>query len=287
MNPHQSLIQWSLDETERVTVRMRSQLEKTPAVVAFEILSGMVYHAGQKLIDRKRGGAPPRAVDEAVIIACSRLFNDCLAAYMLASRGLVLPAITLVRSAFEVVTQTVMFMEHPDLAASWLKGRRFAPKTVRARSKLAGANKAIYGRLSSIAHPNVDAVPFHVVPLAVTEGYAGGTALAYGGWYCPKLAGHVICQAVFAQLTMLEVFYQEYGPELTDAGLLWRGETVAAWKEIGIDVENLGFGWDALLGVFRRLLADAQAAFDSMPNDVDEVAKHIQQHASGEPRASL
>jgi hypothetical protein len=210
-----SLFEQMVSSTDQVQAALAKEWAKTPALgYLFDTLGGMVYHAAQKLIDMKENGAARNAVDEATIISCSRLFNACFSGYALLTRGLVVDSFVLLRSAYELTTQIEAFFQRPELAERWLAGKKIAPREVRQVSPLALSSKELYDRLSGIAHPNLAASLYHVLPITA------GTALVYGGSYQPKAAGQLACQLLWAELTFLDMFYRRNSHRLAKFNVL-------------------------------------------------------------------
>ncbi|MHB8685233.1 MAG: hypothetical protein ACYC9X_13020, partial [Dehalococcoidia bacterium] len=245
-----SFVSQALAATERVHDALAREFEKTPTLDwLFERLGGMVHYAAQKLIDMKGKGGASNALDEATIISCSRLFNACFSGYALLSRGLVLDALVLLRSAYELTTQGEAFFERPELAQRWLNGKRIAPREVRQVSPLAMSSKQLYDRLARSAHPNIVASAYHVTPIDA------GTVLAYGGTFRPKAAGQVACQLLWAELTFLDTFYRHNSARLTEFNLLWRRATYETLTAGGAKPEEaLAAGWEPVLAVLRSVL---------------------------------
>ncbi len=255
--------------TASVTEKLSVELEKTPVLhFLMDHLSGFLYFAAQKLIDRKAKTGEERPRDEAVIASCSRLFNECFAGYLLARRGLVLHSIVLLRSAFEITSQAVLFMEREDLALAWLRGKKIPPKEVRSLSPFAAAQRQLYKKLSGLSHPNIEALRYHTVPLPSRK----SMALAYGGWFVPKSAGQIATQYLFAQLVFLQRFYSAYHIDLQAHGLLWRPETLEVLRNSG-DVEK--FGWFDFLSGLRKMTTDLLDHYNALPDDALTMSLHL------------
>lgn len=266
---HPSLYESANSATDKVADKLKLELDKTPALdFLMAMLGSFLYFAAQKLIDRKRKTGEERPKDEAVILSCSRLFNECFGGYLLARNGLVLQSIVLLRSAFEITTQALLFMEREDMARKWLKGRRIAPREVRGLSPFAGAARGLYTNLARLSHPNLEAIRYHTVPLLKR----GGIALAYGGWFAPKSVGQIAVQFLFAQLVFLEGFYANYQEDLDAQGLLWRPETS---KVVGKDFDLARLGWSQFLAVWRSMVTELLDSYNSLPDDAISLALHL------------
>lgn len=210
--------------TDRVAARIARELDESGAAgiaPLTDMLGSMLYMAAQKLIELKRKTGLEVPQHEATIYSCSRLFNDCFAGGELAQRGLILPAIILLRSAFEVVTLGMLMMENGDVAQRWFKGDKISQAEVRRSLLFAQQEQPRYKFLSDRIHPNVFGVPFHSVLLEESR----GVALAYGGWAATKSAGLTKCQFLYAQIAFLEAFYTNFSNLLAAEGLLWTSGT--------------------------------------------------------------
>lgn len=257
------------DATEKVAKRLTKELGKTPLIeFLFQHFGSLLFFAAQRLIDLRTKTGKRRPQDEAVILSCSRLFNECFSGYSLVRRGLMLQAIVLLRSTFEVTSQAILFMEREDMASRWLQGRRIAPKEVRAKSQFAGAHKELYDRLAGLSHANLEAAYYHTAPVA-GHAYVG---LAYGGWFAPKTAGQIAIQFLFAQLVFLETFYAVYESDLAQHDLLWMPATAKSVEDIG---GKAPIAWADILGTWRKALTDLSADYNRMPDDTRELSKYL------------
>ncbi len=255
--------------TDGVADKLNAQFQRSPLLeFLMNQLGSFLYFAGQKLIDRKAKTGEERVRDEAVILSCPRLFNECFAGYALLRQGLILQAIVLLRSAFEIATQALLFMEREELAHRWLSGRRIAPKEVRRLSAFAAAERDLYARLAKLSHPNLQAAGYYAVPLPKRR----AIALAYGGWFVPKSAGQIATQFMFAQLVFLEAFYTIYHDDLEAQGLLWRPETVEVLEQRAGPGQ---FGWPELLGCFRSQATELLTFYNSVPDDALSMSLHL------------
>jgi len=239
-------------ETAEVSQRLDSEFGKWPLIhFLMRHFSSMLFFAAQRLIDRKTKTGEERPRDEAVILSCPRLFNECYSGYLLARKGLVLQAIVLLRSAFELTTQALLFMQREDAAIEWLKGKKIKPKEVRELTSMPDTDRNLYRRLSSLAHPNYNAVRYYSA--AVPMRGEARQAYFYGGWFGPKEAGQVAIQFLWAQLLFLETFYQTFSTDLQEHDLLWRKETVD--EAFGGKMPPSDFDWQRYLGIWRSELA--------------------------------
>ncbi len=265
--------------TAGVTEKLSVELEKTPTLhFLMDHLGGFLYFAAQKLIDRKAKTGEERPRDEAVIASCSRLFNECFAGYLLARKGLVLQSIVLLRSAFEITSQAVLFMEREDLALAWLRGKQIPPKEVRRLSPFAAAQRQLYKKLSGLSHPNIEALRYHTVPFPSQT----AMALAYGGWFMPKSAGQIATQFLFAQLVFLERFYTTFHVDLQAHGLLWRPETLEAFKNTtALDK----FGWFEFLSGVRKMTTDLLGHYNALPNDALSMSLRLDDLSAAQSRS--
>ena len=265
------------DATSRVANMHEKELSKTPILqLSVRFLGSLLHNAAQKLIDKKQKTGDVRAQDEAIILSCSRLFYECFAGYELLRRGLVLQAIVLLRSAFEVTAQAILLMERGDLAERWLSGKKIAPREVRSLSRFAAVQRHLYKKLSALSHPNIDAIAYHTVPLPSTR----EIALAYGGWFGPKSVGQITTQFLFAQLVFLETLYTVYENDLDSMELLWRAETI---ETIGDKPNSIGLGWKELLSGWRKILTDLMDHFNSLPSDSVAMALHLDRVSTEPP----
>jgi hypothetical protein len=151
-----------VDNADEVTAKVRAQIEeelsKMPSLAFLRGQFGSyLFNAAQRLIDLKHKTGVMRPRDEAIAISIPRLFTECHAADDLARSGRVLQAIVLLRSAFEIGTQTIAFMHDDDLASKWLADKRIEPKEVRALLDLDAEGAAEYTRLARLSHPNFQA----------------------------------------------------------------------------------------------------------------------------------
>ena len=257
-------------ETRNIRKRLDADLAKPPLLDFLVVHFGsLLFNAAQKLIDRRNQTGEDRAKDTAVIFSFSRLYNEFFAGNTLARNGLVLQATVLLRSAFEVASQSIMFMEHEDMAQRWLAGKHIPPKVVRRKSSYAAANKDRYDDLSGLSHANIEAASYHVVAVRGKR----QDALAYGGWYLPKIAGQTIIEFLSLLLDVLEAFYETYAQDLDEQGLLWRGDAQT-------DPEFEGkppLTWAKLLGIWRTSLTKLQDEYAAKPDDSAEMSRHFSQ----------
>jgi hypothetical protein len=258
---------WLWDRAEDATTQIAQRIEKHLSdwpMVHFLMrhFGSLLFGAGQKLIQRQKATGDHRARDEAVIITCSRLFNDCFAGYELARRGLVLQAIVVLRSAFETSTQGIAFLESDGLAERWLEGARIRPSEVRQLTAMPENERNLYKKLAGLAHPNYEALRYMAAPVPNTK-TGVGRAYAYGGWYAPKEAAQVSMQLLWAQLVFLERFYDAYSADLGQYGLLWAK-----------GVENHpNLTWKVYLDTWRKVLTDMTVNHAStMPPDIVDIA---------------
>jgi len=264
--PEKWLYDHAMEATQQVSQRLGDELSKTPMIhFLMRHFGSLIFHAAQRLIDRKIATGLTRPKDEAVIYSCSRLFNECFSGYLLAQKGLVLQAIVLLRSAFETSTQAILFMEREDMAKRWLEGHRIQPKEVRAKSPFASGQRELYARLARLSHPNLEALRYYSAP-AHGSPHVG---LAYGGWFVPKAAGQIVLQFLFAQLVLLENFYTTYLGDLEQHDLVWRRETLQALGEAP------PLTWSDYLAVWRRVLTELTDQYNSMPDDTLAVSKYL------------
>lgn len=252
----------ALDETERVSERIRMAFEEVPELeLSLALFSSYIFGCAHKIIGRLSYESNNRPIDIAVVQCCSRLFSDCLGGYALLRQGLLMPAIPVLRAALETTMQAMMFFERPDSAQAWLNGKQFKPSTTRNSSPAAAAlYQAMYGRLSDHAHPNVVAGLFHTVPLP-TE---GGVALMYGGWYAPKSAGLLLIEFCRLELAFLRAFYAAYEAELGRLGLLFLQSTTDYLEQQDLDPQMT---WDTFLQVQEGLIVSTERKFMSMEDD--------------------
>lgn len=264
------------DEAGRGTLfverSIKEEFEKTPELeFLVKQFGSYVFNAAQKLIDRKLKTGETRVQDEAVILACPRLFSECFAGHRLARSGLVLQSIVLLRSAFEITSQAVLFMENEEMARRWLIGEQIAPRNVRRKSRFAAAHRDLYRHLSALAHPNLEALGYYSVP--VWSGSA--VALSYGGGFFPKAAGQIATQLLYAELVFLEVFYTVYERDLDQHGLLWLP---------GMGAEERGaMTWAKFLQGWRRALDDLLNKYNSLPDDGLALSDYVMRTAEPRP----
>lgn len=277
----------ALQETDKVATRLEEELDKVPGLeTAFAMLSSFVWGCGAKLIERPRRQRDSRPLDVAVMRACSRLFSDCMGGYTLLRRGLVLPAIPVLRAALETTMQTIAFLERPTMAAEWLSGRQFKPSKARDTSPTAAAlYQGMYKRLSDHAHLNVAAVLFHTAPLPDRE----GEALVYGGWYAPRSAGMTMCEFARVELAFLRAFYVACSSELEELGLLFQQRTTALMKELGYAPNDVPPNmWAGLLDAFESLIEAAEQHLLALEDDRAVLgavaADRLARQPAGEPR---
>jgi hypothetical protein len=251
--------------TQKVQGRLDDDLGKFPLIEFLtRHLGSLLYGASQKLIDKQRRTGQSSPQDEAVIMSIVRLFNDSFAGYQLVRQGLILQAIVLLRSAFEVSTQGLLFMEHPLQAERWLKGYRIKPQAVRDLVGLPETERKLYQKLSRLAHPNYDALPYLSVPVPFSGGI--GIAWSYGGWHAPKEAAQVAVQFLWAELLLLQRFYARYSPELQQHGLLWAQQTKGALRG------EPDFSWEKFLSIWYKALTDlTNELATTMPSDAVDV----------------
>lgn len=257
-------------ETRKVQKRLDTDLAKSPLLeILVSHFESLLYNASRKVTALKGKTGEERAKDDAIVYSFSRFYNEFFAGITLAHSGLVLQAMVLLRSAFEVASQSIMFMEHEDMAQRWLAGKHIEPKEVRKKSSYAAANKDRYVVLTGLAHPNVEASTYHVFAV---RGEAQD-ALAYGGWYLPKFAGQTIIEFLFLLLDVLEAFYQAYGDELDEHDLLWLRET-----ETPPELEGQSpIPWAKYLGAWRKSLLKLQEEYASKPDDSAEISRELSQ----------
>lgn len=266
--------EWLYDEVQhindQVAERLTVELEKWPLIgFLMRHFGSLLFGASQRLIDRHMKTGEQRSKDEAVIRSCVRLFNDCYAGYLLLRRGIVLQAIVVLRSAFEVASQGILFMEREDMAKKWLDGRRIQPREVREMSSFAAAQKDLYNKLTRLSHPNTAALLYYAVP-TVRDGKPGMT-FSYGGSFLPKEMGQVAIQFLWAQLVFLEVFYSIYSEDLQQHGLLWRRETEG--KAFDGKGPPKDFGWKEYLGGWRETLMKLTKDHSTaLPDDWREIS---------------
>ena len=255
----------ALEEADGLAARLDGELAKGLGFEAsFSLLSSFIYGCGQKLIDRAQREQRNRPLDESVIRACSRIFTDCLGGYLLLRRGLVLPAVTVLRAVLETTMQTIMFMEQPTKAPQWLAGKQFRPSSVRNTSPTAAAlYQSMYGRLSDLAHPNVVAALLHTVPLP----RHASEALLYGGWFAPRTVGTMGCEFVRLELAFLRAFYSHYEADLASLGLLFRQPTTVNLEELGYDSAQPPISWKQFLDVFEHIIDATEQHFATLPPD--------------------
>ena len=244
-----SLFEQAKQQTDQVASRIDAKLAEWPLIQwLMDHFSGLVYWAAQRLLDRQQNTGDYRPRDHAIIESCPRLFSDSFAGYQLARQGLILQSAVLLRSAFEVTTQMILFLEREDVAEKWVKGEKIRPKDVRELTSMPETERELYKRLSDLAHPNYEALWHSSVP--VPGPGTMGKASVYGGWYAPKQAGQLAIQFLWAQLVFLEKFWQMYEDDLREQGLLWRKETIElAGRE---PLED--FGWLTYLALMRDIL---------------------------------
>jgi hypothetical protein len=266
---HPSLYESAESATDKVAHKLKLELDKTPGLdFLMSTLGSFLYFAAQKLIDRKRKTGEERPKDEAVILSCSRLFNECFAGYLLARKGLVLQSIVLLRSAFEISSQGLLFMEREDVATRWLKGQRITPREVRGLSPFAAAARHLYTKLARLSHPNLEAIRYYTVALPKRR----AIALAYGGWFSPKSVGQIAVQFLSAQLVFLEGFYAIYQDDLEAQGLLWRPETL---EVVAKNFNLMRFGWSEFLAIWRAMVTEVVDSYNSLPDDAISIALHL------------
>lgn len=265
---------WLYDQAERetkaISERLQAELDKWPLIhFLTRHFGSLLFGASQRLIDRKVKTKEERLSDEAVIESCARLYSECYSGYLLVRNGLILQSIVLLRSAFEITTQALLFMQREDMAVKWLKGKKIKPQQVRDLTSMPETERKLYEKLSNLAHPNYNAFRYFAVP--VPRKGTLGKAYAYGGWFAPKEAGQIAIQFLWAQLVFLEKFYQVYSDDLRVHGLLWRTETIE--KAFGDKPVPEDFTWDQYLGGWRAALTRlAEDHAKNMPADVLEAS---------------
>ncbi len=238
-------------ETKAVRHRIGIELEKWPLIeMLTRHLGSLLYGASSKLIaiSTKDGRAVDQ--DQALVLTFTRLFSECFAGYDLVRQGLITQSIVLLRSAFEISTQGILFVEDHTQASRWLKGKEIHPKDVRELTSMPQEQRALYNKLSRLAHPNKRASQYFAIPFPKSD----GTAVNYifGGWYAPKEAGQIAIQFIWAQLVLLESFYRVYAPRLEANGELWVKGLVEGWKsKTGTAFD---YDWQTHLSLVRYML---------------------------------
>ena len=148
-----------VDAVRETAAKVRSGLERDLShlgllSMTFDQLGSYLYHASDKLLELKKVAAPSSRHD-AVSLSLARLFSECFSAWELARGGFILSSTVLSRTAFEVATQTMMFIQNEEKARAWLNGKRYQPKDVRAELETPDELAAIYTRLTRLTHPNL------------------------------------------------------------------------------------------------------------------------------------
>jgi hypothetical protein len=264
--PPRSMFAHAQQETERIGIRIDAELAKWPMIHWLtDHFGGLVYWAGQKLIDRANLTGEYRAKDRAICETCPRLFSDCFAGYLLVRKGLVLQSAIMLRSTFETVTQAILFMSNEEMAEKWLKGKWIKPKDVQELTSMPETERRLYRKLSNLSHPNYR--PFGYDSAPVPGPGTIGKVSFYGGWFAPKQAGQIAIQFLWAELVFLEHFYATYSDDLRQHGLLWRRETVESAGQPPDDT------WQKYFLVWRDVLTKLTNEHDKKsPEDILDVA---------------
>ncbi|GEM_PF-3173838 len=189
------------------TEKVQEQLDETLGdyVDIVYIFLGMVPNASRRIITEINGQSDQ---EHCAVLHASRVFSTGLSAFILLRKGLIIDAITLVRSVLEGVTQSILFLRDPQAASAWLAGKRYSPSDV--RKKLTDIPiKKLYDALTTIAHHNQQAIALHSIQ--VEEGYA----ISYSGSYRPKGAAKLIAVLIDIILIYLHQFYIHYRGRLS------------------------------------------------------------------------
>ncbi len=88
----------------------------------------------------------------------TRIYNHLLAGQLLFRKGLSTDAIICLRSAVESIYLFQFLIQDKDRMVNWLSGTEYSPMTVRENLPRPDLTRNIYGELSNISHPNIDAV---------------------------------------------------------------------------------------------------------------------------------
>ncbi len=254
--------------TDRVAARIARELTASECAglnPLMDLMGSMIFMAGQKLINLKGKTGKQLVQHEATIFSCSRLFNDCFAGCELAKRGLILPSISILRSAFEVVTLGMLMMENGEVAERWFKGDRITQSEIRKSLVFAQKEHARYKFLSDRIHPNVLGIPAHSVVLEDRK----AIGLAYGGWPATKSAGLTMCQFLYAQIAFLEAFYHNFAEVLAANDLLWTPETK------GLYPSDVPMTWDHLLSDLKESVNKINERLLAMPEEGTGVANEL------------
>lgn len=265
---HASVFTHAERETLAVQRRIDEQLAKVPHLEYLaRTMGGLLFFAGQRLIERRNRTNETRPKDEAIIYLLPRLFNECFAGYQLAKSGLALQAVEHCRTAHEILMQCILFLEDEEAASAWLGGKKLSPGAVRQKSEFAERHRELYGRLSDLTHPNFEALEMYSVEMPDGQ----GTAHAFGGGYFPKRGGQAILNLVAAELTFLDAFYEAYEAELRDLGLLWRTDVAEAI----INPDEFSVRWRTLLELHRHMLHEAAKACEALPDVAPGFTEHL------------
>jgi hypothetical protein len=181
--------------------------------------------------------------DACAIFHASRVFTTATAALIVLRRGMLVEANTLIRSTLEVVAQSVLFLRDAADAEKWMGGKRYKPGEVRKRLGAIPDFAPLYDELSSVAHPNPEAVWTHAVSIPNT-----GFAVAFGGTYQPKRIAELLAVLVDLILLFMRAFYTHYigrlsidfWPIFLDAGSAMNA-ALRDWTE------KLPHDWDELV----------------------------------------
>lgn len=257
-------------ETTLVQQQLEAELAKWPMIhFLMRHFGSLLFHSSQRLIDLHKKTGTSTAQNEAVIESCVRLFSECYGGYALLRQGLIMQAIVLLRSTFEITTQAILFVQREEMALAWLQGRKIKPQRVRQLSSMPKSQRDLYDKLANLSHPNYEAFRYFSVPVPGSHGLA--KAYIYGGWFAPREAGQIAIQYLWAQLVFLNAFYERYSRDLAAAGLLWSDQTV---KEVFDGQANpAGYTWQTYLAFWReqlKQLTDQHAA--SLPDDYVDIA---------------
>lgn len=268
-----SFFQAAEQSTESIAKLMAVKLARWPMIhFLMDQFGGLVHGVAEKLLSRQSKTAERRERDTAIIESCPRLFNECFAAYLLARRGLILQSLVGLRTAFEVATQGILFIENEEAARRWLSGKQIRPKEVRELTSMPEHERKLYARLCDLTHPNYEASRYFSVPV---PGYGTmGKASFYGSWLAPKHAGQVAIQLLWAQFVFVERFYDSYADDLSEQGLLWRGPSQPTSEELT---------WPQYLAVFRDILTSLTNEHEAQtPDDVLKAALALSSYTQDE-----
>jgi len=188
--------------------RVQSSIDETlgDQVDGLYLLVGILPNATRRLMTELE---TPTAGSECVIFHTPRICNHIVAAFILLRQGMIVDAVTAVRSALETTAQAIVLMENESLAESWLKGKTFRPEEIGRKLKERGkALRPLYEALSDVAHANPAATWAYSVPSS------GTYAIGYGGSYRPKQAAQLLALLFQVALLYLTEFYQHYQTRL-------------------------------------------------------------------------